>query len=396
MKLSLRAKHIGSSPIRSPVTPTDPRVYVHRLNIGQPDIHSPQEFLDAVRSFSSSVVAYDAAIGNTSLIAEWVSTLNKQYNLSLTPSEMVITSGSSEALTFLFSICCDANDQIVVFSPTYANYSGFAAIAGVKLVSIPCKLDDNFHIPSDDAEIEKRITKKTKAMLICNPNNPSGTVFTDEELTRLVAICEKHDLILIVDEVYREFVYDNRTPRCIFELTDDSPRVVVVDSVSKRYSLCGARLGCVITHNTEIRTAVANFASTRVSAPIIEQIATAHMLRTIPDAYLTNTVKEYTARRETLIKLLRRIPNVEVCDAEGGFYVLAKLPVADSDEFCRFMVRDFAHNNETLAIAPAHGFFINNTHVTNYVRIAFVVSVPDLHKAAEILRRALDAYSAIP
>lgn len=393
MKLSKRAQKLGCSPIRSPLKPKDASVKVHRLNIGQPDIHSPKEFIDALHTFSHPVVAYDSAHGNAELLSAWTNTINTQYKTSLTPENMVITSGSSEALTFAFNICCDAGDNILVFAPTYANYTGFATMTGINLTTIQCLFDSGFHIPVDVHEIEKNITKKTRAILICNPNNPTGAVFTKAELHTMLELCEKHDLFLIVDEVYREFVYDTQ-PISILQIAPLHERVVVVDSISKRYSLCGARIGCIISHNESIIAAATNFAGTRVSAPIVEQTAAAHMLNTISDVYLTETVREYTERRATLISNLTTIPGVEVCPPEGGFYVFAKLPIKDSADFCKFMLGEFSYNNATVAIAPAHGFFIAKPESKSYVRIAFVVSVPQLLDATEILRHALEAYKS--
>jgi aspartate aminotransferase len=361
------------------------------LNIGQPDIHSPKEFIDALHAFSNPVVAYDSAQGNADLISAWVRTINTQYKTALAPENMVITSGSSEALTFAFNICCDAGDNILVFAPTYANYTGFATMTGINLNVIQCSFDSGFHAPVNKHEIEKCITKKTRAILICNPNNPTGTVFTEAEIRTLLDICEQHDLFLIVDEVYREFVYDTK-PTSALEIAPHSDRVVVVDSISKRYSLCGARIGCIISHNENFIAAATNFAGTRVSAPIVEQIAAAHMLNTIPDNYLTETVREYAERRATLISNLSTIPDVEVCVPEGGFYVFAKLPVKDSADFCKFMLGEFSHNGNTVALAPALGFFISKPQSKSYVRIAFVVSVQDLISATDVLRHALEAY----
>lgn len=391
MKLSKRAQKLGCSPIRSPLKPKDASVHVHRLNIGQPDIHSPREFLDALRTFSNPVVAYDSAQGNTDLISAWVNTINNQYRTTLTPQNMVITSGSSEALTFAFNICCDGGDNILVFAPTYANYTGFATMTGINLNVIQCSFDSGFHVPVNMHEIEHHITKKTRAILICNPNNPTGTVFTEAEIRTLLELCERYDLFLIVDEVYREFVYETQ-PVSVLEIAPQHERVVVVDSISKRYSLCGARIGCIISHNEGFIAAATNFAGTRVSAPVIEQIAAAHMLNTIPNDYLTETVREYTERRAVLVSNLNSIPGVEVCIPEGGFYVFAKLPVKDSADFCKFMLNEFSHNNATVAIAPAHGFFISKPESKSYVRIAFVLSCDDLQQATKIIEKALEAY----
>ena len=392
MKLSNRATRTAASPLRSLENPKDKSVHVHRLNIGQPDIHTPQEFYDGLDYYSDKVVAYDAAVGNKTLISEWTKLINTQYNTNITHDEMLITSGSSEALTFVLSICCDVNDEVLVFSPSYANYSGFAAIAGVTLVPVECSLDDGFHAPKNTDDITQHITQNTRAILLCNPNNPTGTAFRQDEVQAILNICEKHDLFLIVDEVYREFVYEN-VPYSVLQIAPKHERVIVIDSVSKRYSLCGARVGCLITSNTDVMKAALNFASTRVSAPTIEMSATAHMLKKLSPDYLTRTVQEYKERRDVLVAGLQSIPNVEFRVPEGGFYALVKLPVEDARDFAQFMLRDFSMNNETLCISPASGFFLTAQNTPqNYVRIAFVVSQGDIQKSIEILKNALIVY----
>ena len=381
------------SSIRNLVPPKTENVHVYKLNIGQPDLASPQEFLDAVKSFNSSVLAYDAARGNTNLLNEWCAVFNRDYQLSLTPNNFLITSGSSEALTFCFNICCDVGDEILAFSPTYANYTGFATMSGVNLVSVPCSYQNNFHLPTSNTDIECRLTSKTKAILLCNPNNPTGTVFTSSELSRLHELCVKHDLFLLVDEVYREFVYDGRAPSTVLSQFKDSNHIVVLDSISKRYSLCGARIGCMISYNDQFMAAATNFASTRVSSPTIEQEAAATMLKTISPTYLSDSVTEYESRRNTLTAKLVGIPGVGVNIPEGGFYVYASLPVSDVKDFCHFMEYEFSHKNATVSISSGNAFVIASKIPTNYVRIAFVLSKPDLIKAAEILQEALFAYN---
>ena len=392
MKLSKRAQNTSGSPIRTPIVPNNKNTHVHKLNIGQPDVHSPKEFLEGIKSFDDSVVAYESSQGNTNLIEQWAALLNRQYNIGITRDEMLITCGSSEALTFIFSLCCDVNDEILVFSPSYANYSGFAAMAGVHLVSIDCSLDSGFHIPIDSKQITKHITRKTKAILLCNPNNPTGTIFTNNELKTLVDICDRHDLFLIVDEVYREFVYDGLTPQTIFQTSPRNPRLIVIDSVSKRYSLCGARVGCMLTWNRDIMDAAMNFASTRVSGPAIEQRALAYMLDHMDDSYLTSSIVEYENRRNVLVEGLKNIYDVEFVSPLGGFYVLVKLPVDDVSDFIKFTLKEFELNGETISIAPAGGFFIGNKKPNNFARIAFVLGMDSLRKSTEILKAALLEY----
>lgn len=398
MKISDRANKTPSSPIRSLAAHASHAkargVHVHHLNIGQPDVESPQEFIQGIHNFNQKIVAYDSTNGNKELLNQWCKFLNDNYNIGITADNMLITSGSSEALMFAFTICCDVDDQIIVFDPTYANYSGFAAIAGVELVPVPCDFNAGFHLPTKQ-EIVSKITSQTKAMLVCNPNNPTGTAYTLDELQMLVDICNQHNIFLIIDEVYREFVYTQQ-PQIGFQLSKNLENIIIVDSISKRYSLCGARIGCLMSFNKTIMQAAANLASTRVSSPTIEQEATAYMLQHITSNYLQDAVKEYEMRKTTLVSALQSIPGVKVNPAEGGFYVLAELPVQDADDFCTFMLRDFSYNNQTVFLAPAKGFYITSTDtMKKSVRIAFVISSTEILQAVKVLEKALEAYSKI-
>lgn len=396
VRISHRGQSTPPSPIRSlaaRAAEAEARgIHVHKLNIGQPNIPSPEEFLSGVHRFNERVVAYDASLGRPSLVHEWCKTINALYSVSITPQEMIITSGSSEALTFSFSVCCDANDDILVFEPTYANYTGFAAMAGINLISVPCEFESSFHLPSKDV-IVAALTPKTRAVLVCNPNNPTGTALTDAELEVLVDVCATHNIFLIVDEVYREFVYDGRTPKTIFQDYPKHNNIIVIDSVSKRYSLCGARVGCIISWNKDVLAAAGNFASTRVSAPTIEQFATAHMLKTIQPSYLESVVQEYERRNTTLTNGLNSIPGVQANPAEGGFYVLAILPVEDVEDFATFLLDSFSLNGETVFIAPACGFYVTPDSGKNAARIAFVLSDDEIKRAVTILEKALEAYT---
>ena len=390
MALSNRAKNTTVSPLRSISVPKN--VHVYHLNIGQPDIESPTEFLDAVKTFDKAVVAYDDAAGNKSLVSEWTKKLNAEYSLDLTEDNILITSGSSEALTFLFGICCDAGDEILVPQPCYANYTGFASMADVKLVAIDCKHDGGFHLPEAPA-FESRITEKTRAILLCNPNNPTGTVFTQAEVTSLIELCDTHDLFLIVDEVYREFVYDGERAFCAFQTSPKNERVIVVDSLSKRYSLCGARVGCLISYNEELLQAARSFASTRVSSPSIEQYAAAEMLQKLSDDYLKHVVLEYEKRRDVVASGLAKIQGAEFVVPKGGFYFLVKLPVDDTAKFVRHTLQQFSDNSETVFVAPASGFFVESSESNRYVRIAFVLSCDKLIRAIELLQQAVITYN---
>lgn len=395
LDISLRAKTTPPSPLRS-LAPLAAQaeargITVHKLNIGQPDLQPPKEFLDGLTLFPHSTVAYESSQGNLKLIQSWVDWLNNKYSAGLTNKNMIITSGSSEALTFVFSVCCDVGDEILVFDPTYANYTGFASLAGVTLTSMLCEFTQNFQ-PPNILTILNNISHKTKAILLCNPNNPTGTTLNPVQLQELLKMCEVLNIFLIVDEVYREFVYDQRTPHSILQHCNHSQNVIVIDSVSKRYSLCGARIGCVVSYNSQVLQSILNLASTRVAAPTIEQYATAHMLQHIKDEYLVQARNEYNLRRTVLVASLMQIPGVKVSIPDGGFYVLAELPVQDSTHFAKYLLESFNCNNETLFLAPAEGFYTASRGGQNCVRIAFVHTATTLQRAALILEKALEQY----
>lgn len=365
---------------------------MYRLNIGQPDLLSPPEFLEGVRHYSSPVVAYETSQGNKPLVDAWCKSLNEDYQLDITDQQMLVTMGASEALIFTFMVCCDPGDEILVFDPTYANYIGFSAISGVRLVPLPCVIEDNFAI-SKREEIERFISPYTRAILLCNPNNPTGTVCSDEELQMLLHVCRERDLFLIVDETYREFVYDGRVPRCIFQLSGQDPRVIVVDSLSKRFSLCGARIGCLMTWHEEVRKAAFHIAQARLAAPTIEQHAAAHMLRTVGSSYVAEAKAEYLKRRNTASEALSGISGVVVSAPEGGFYLLAKLPVDDAEDFASFMLTDFSFEGATTFVAPAAGFYMHREAGRSTIRIAFVLEESDTRQAIRVLEEGLKAYS---
>jgi aspartate aminotransferase len=289
-------------------------------------------------------------------------------------------------------VCCDPGDEILIFDPTYANYIGFAAISGVRLIPHPCSLESDFALPSAD-DIERFISPYTKAILLCNPNNPTGTVANDEELVRLLELCRKHDLYLIMDETYREFVYDGRTPRCIFELSGNDPRVLVVDSLSKRFSLCGTRVGCLMTWNEELMKAAFHIAQARLAAPTIEQIAAAHMLRTYSDQYLPHVINEYRSRRDAAVSALSKLPGVTTSVPSGGFYLVAKLPVEDAEDFASFMLTDFSYQGATTFVAPAAGFYMHANGGRDMIRIAFVLNNEATARAIEVLGAGITAYA---
>jgi aspartate aminotransferase len=396
LRLSNRARQTPPSPIRRLAHLADKARKegkgVFHLNIGQPDIASPKEFFDGVREFKDKVLAYERSQGNEILCQAWSDYTNRQLNLRTTPEQYLITMGASEALVFLFMTCCDPGDEVIIFDPTYANYIGFAAIAGVTLIPILSDLEHNFALPSYE-QIESHITNRTRAILLCSPNNPTGTVYTREELQCLLSVCEDYNIFLVVDETYREFVYDGLEPFSVLQLAPQSKRVIVVDSLSKRFSLCGARIGCFLTYNEEVLATTLNIAQARLSAPSLDQIAAAHMLKTISDDYLTVVRNEYQARRDTLVSSLQRVPGVDPYKPKGAFYSIVQLPVDDTDKFASFLLSDFSLNNKTVFVAPASGFYMQNTRGKTKVRLAYVIESPQIEEAINILGAGLAAYN---
>lgn len=366
---------------------------VYHLNIGQPDLTTPPEFLEGLKQFQSKIVAYEASEGNHDLREAWVGYMNRTLDLNLSTDQLLVTMGASEALVFLFMTLCDPGDEVVIFDPTYANYMGFAAIAGVSLSSIVTNLEDNFSLP-DMSEVEAKISPKTKAILLCSPNNPTGTVYSREELQALLEVCEKKNLYLVVDETYRELVYDGLDPLSIFHVAPTSERVIVLDSLSKRFSLCGARIGCLITYNQEILRSALNLAQARLSAPTVEQYAAAFMLSRISDDIIVAARQEYQRRRDVLYECLKKIPGVVVHRSAGAFYTIARFPVDDCEDFARFMLEDFSSGNETVFLAPANGFYMSNGRGSNKVRIAYVLNSESIERSVELIGSGLEEYQS--
>ncbi len=395
IKLSNRAHNTPASPIRKlahlATKAKKSGIHVYHLNIGQPDLESPQEFFDGLRAFKQRVVAYEQSQGNEGLCIAWSKYINKTLQLNTRPEQFLITMGASEALVFLFMTCCDPGDEVVIFDPTYANYLGFAAISGVHLVPVPSKMEDNFALPTRD-QIEKRITNRTRAILLCNPNNPTGTVYNREELGFMLDLCEEHNLFLILDETYREFVYDELKPLSILHLVPNSQRVVVVDSLSKRFSLCGARIGCLLTSNEELLAKSLNIAQARLAAPTIDQFAAAHMLETIKDDYMENARAEFQARRDALYLGLKNVPGVAVHKPRGAFYTVVRLPVADAEDFASFLLERFSHKQATTFIAPAAGFYMQHQQGIQKARFAYVLKRSEIEAAIEAFAAGLSQY----
>jgi aspartate aminotransferase len=392
LRLSHRATCTPSSPIRKLAGLAEAALIagkkIHYLNIGQPDLPAPDTFFEGLQLFKNKVVAYDPSAGSKALRSEWVNYLKRTTGLEVPQEELIVTIGASEALIFAFMTCCDPRDEIIIFDPTYANYIGFAAISGVNLVAVPSNLEDGFKLPSREA-IEASFSNRTRAILLCNPNNPTGTVYSKEELQRLLDICEDNNIFLVVDETYRELVYDGIEPLSVLQLTPGNRRVIVIDSLSKRFSLCGARLGCMITANEEVRAAVFNIAQARLSAATIEQFAAAHMLANSGGDEIERTKAVYQSRRNSLLKGLSQIEDLELVIPSGAFYTIVRLPLGDAESFCRFMLAEYDCDGVTVFVAPAQGFFLDAERGASKVRVAFVINEDSLAEACEVLGSGL-------
>ena len=397
IQLSDRARNTPPSPIRKlahlAVKAKKSGVQVYHLNIGQPDIASPKEFFDGLSLFKQKVVAYEQSQGNEGLCVAWSKYINKTLGIHTAPEQFLITTGASEALVFLFITCCDPGDEIMVFDPTYANYQGFASIAGVRLVPVLSKMENNFALPAQ-SEIEKRITPRTKAILACSPNNPTGTVCTREDLRFLHDLCEANNLFLIVDETYREFVYDDLEPLSILNLIPNSERVIVVDSLSKRFSLCGARIGCLLTCNPEILAATLKIAQARLAVSTLDQFASAHMLEYIQDDYLEGVRNEFRIRRDALYDALKALPGVSIHKPQGAFYCMVRLPVDSAESFAAFLLSQFSYKMRTTFIAPAAGFYMQGGQGMQEARFAYVLNKSAIEDAIEALAAGLKQYQS--
>jgi aspartate aminotransferase len=396
LRLSHRATSTPPSPIRKLASWADKAesegARVFKLNIGQPDLESPEGFFDGIKDFKSKVVAYDPSLGNPQLRRVWSDYYHRTLGVDVPFDYLMVTQGASEALTFVFMTCCDPGDEVLVFDPTYANYIGFAAISGVKLVPVPCDSADGFHLP-DVGVIESYFSNRTRAILLCNPNNPTGTVYRRSELKKLLDICEANNIFFVVDETYREMVYDDCEINSILHLAPNNHRVIVVDSLSKRFSLCGARVGCILTSNEDVRRACFNIAQARLSVASIEQHAAAFMLKLFGKKELEETRQVYSRRRDVLVNCLKGLPGVEVVVPEGGFYTMVRLPTDNAEHFCEYMLKYYRNDGRTVFASPAAGFFIEPGKGLDMVRLAFVLAEDELKEAAEVLGEGIKSYN---
>lgn len=364
-------------------------IKVFHLNIGQPDIETPEVALNAIRSFDDKVVEYSHSAGILSY-REKLTEYYSKYNIDITPEEIIVGAGASEALLFTMNTCLDTGDEIIIPEPFYANYNGFAINAGINVVPIHSDIESGFALPPI-SEFEKSITPRTKAILICNPNNPTGYLYSREEMEALSDLVLKYDLYLITDEVYREFCYDGREHYSAMYLEGIENNVVMVDSVSKRYSACGFRVGCMISRNKEVIQTALKFAQARLSPPTFGQVAAEAAVDT-PDEYFEAVLEEYHKRREVVVESINNIEGAYCPNPKGAFYVVARLPIDNSDRFCQWLLEDFSYRGETVMFAPASGFYSTPGMGKDEVRISYVLNVEELKRSMECLEEALKVY----
>ena len=393
MKISQRGLEIQESPIRKLKPYADKAiasgVHVYFINIGQPDITTPQPVWDAFKDASEEVLSYGPAQGFLDL-RQAITDYFSNYNITFTSDNVLITIGGSEAIHFAFSVVADPGEEIVIPEPFYTNYNGYAACANVRIIPLTLDVADGFRLPAVE-DIESRITPKTRAVLLCSPNNPTGTVYTPEELDRVVTLVKKHELFLIADEVYKEFVYDGAVHKSLLEFDEIKDRVIVVDSISKRFSCCGARIGAVVTRNADVYQAALKFAQARLCPPTMEQKAALGAYR-MGTEYFQPIRLEYQKRRDVLFEGLSDIPGIVMHKPQGAFYIIVKLPIQDSEHFVRWMLTDFRLDNETVMVAPAQGFYSTPGKGTDEVRIAYVLKEQDLQRAIIVLKAGLEQY----
>ena len=380
------------SPIRK-LVPFAEKAYaagkkVYHLNIGQPDIKTPQVALDAVKNNSLETLAYTRSEGSDTY-RQKIANYYERNEIFVNKEDIVVTTGGSEALLFAFGSIMDVDDEVIIPEPFYANYNGFSTASGVKVVPVISKIEDNFALPAIE-EFEKLITPKTKAILICNPGNPTGYLYSKDEIKKLAAIVKKHDLFLIADEVYREFAYDGAVHYSILQEQDLDEHAIIIDSVSKRYSMCGARIGCLVSKSKSVIATALKFAQARLSPPLA-QIASEAALDT-PQSYFNDVIEEYVERRNTLINGLKNIEGVKVATPKGAFYCVVELPVKNSDVFAQWLLEEFDVDNETIMVAPAGGFYSTPNTGLNQIRIAYVLNKESLLKSVNILKEALKVY----
>lgn len=392
-KISQKGQQMPSSPIRKLVPFSDAAkqrgVHVYHLNIGQPDIETPECARNAVKNAEIPVVAYSHSAGFLSYRKKLVQ-YYKSVGINVTEDEILVTTGGSEGILFAFNACLDPDDEVIIPEPFYANYNGFSQTCGVKVKPIYSTIENGFALPPME-EFEKIITPKTKAIMICNPNNPTGYLYSKEELVQLSKIVEKYDLFLFADEVYREFCYDGMDHFSVMQLENIAQNTILLDSVSKRYSACGVRIGALITKNKEVYATAMKFAQARLSPPSYGQILAEAAIDT-PKSYFDAVINDYLARRNTIVDAINAMPGCLCPTPKGAFYAVARLPIDDSDKFCQWLLEEFDYNGKTVMLAPATGFYSTKGEGKNEVRISYCLKVDDLKEAMTCLAEALKIY----
>jgi aspartate aminotransferase len=395
MQISERGQQMPPSPIRKLVPYAEAAkrrgIHVYHLNIGQPDVETPPAIINAVKNADIRVLEYSHSAGNESYRKKLVK-YYKKVGIDVSHEEMIITTGGSEAIMFGFFTCLNPGDEVIIPEPYYANYNGFAVAAGVKVVPVTSHIENGFALPPI-ADFEKIITPKTKAIVVCSPNNPTGYLYSMQEMEALKTICLKHNLFLFSDEAYREFCYDGAYISAM-HLTGMEDHVVLMDTVSKRYSACGARLGAFITKNKDVYNAAMKFAQARLSPPGLAQIL-GEAAVDLPEDYFNEPKAEYQARRDLMVSMLNKIPGVFCPNPGGAFYAIARLPIDDADKFCQWLLESFSHDNKTVMLAPATGFYGTPGLGKNEVRLAYVLNRTDLAAAMDCLKKALEIYPGI-
>jgi aspartate aminotransferase len=380
------------SPIRKLSATAEARkqrgVRVFHLNIGQPDLPTSPVVFETIHNLKLSTLAYAPSNGLPQAISAWKNYLH-QMGIDVEEREIIVTTGGSEAIVFAMCATCDAGDDIIVFEPFYTNYNGFASIANVRLNPVPLTIQNGFHLPPTE-EIERHITSRTRAILICNPANPTGTIYARDELNRLTDIVRRHNLFFLSDEVYREFAYGT-TVQSVMDFPEIRERAVLLDSSSKRFNVCGARIGALVSHNKDIVQSALRFGMARLSVASIEQLALIPLLNS-PRTYTRPIVEEFRGRRDVVYEGLKEIPGVSFYKPEGAFYIVIGLPVKDSEHFSKWLIEEFEHENDTVLLAPAQGFYASPGKGTNEVRLAFMLKSEDLKRSLVVLRYALAAY----
>lgn len=391
--ISLKGKTMPASPIRKLVPFSEEAkkrgIKVYHLNIGQPDIETPENVMNKIRNIDLKVLEYSHSAGMISYRKKLVE-YYKKFGIEVTPEEMIVTTGGSEAILFAMNSCLDPGDEIIIPEPFYANYNGFALTSGVVVKPIDSVIENGFALPPIKT-FEDAITPRTKAIMICNPNNPTGYLYSREELESLREIVLKHDLFLFSDEVYREFTYDGRPHHSVMNLKGVEENVILLDSISKRYSACGARIGVLISKNKEVICTAMKFAQARLSPPTFGQIAGEEAINT-PDSYFKKVLEEYHARRNIVVESINKMAGCFCPEPGGAFYAVARLPIDNSDKFCQWLLEDFSFEGQTVMLAPATGFYSTKGRGIDEVRISYVLNVNDLKSAMKCLEEALKVY----